>query len=105
VTLALGLDVGATGVKGILISQSGTRVAAALAPHDLHSTRQGWAEEHPADWWAGIFAVTRELLPAAPGGASAVGSVAVNGMVPALVLLDEAGAVLRPSIQQNDARA
>lgn len=103
--LALGLDIGTTGVKGLLVDGQGALVATATAPHDLHSPHPGWAEEDPAAWWTGLCAVTRELAAQAPGGAGAIGAVAVSGMVPAIVLLDEAGQPMRASIQQNDARA
>lgn len=104
-SFALGLDVGTTGVKGLVIDDRGGMVAVASAAHDLHSPRPGWAEEDPADWWAGVCAVSRELVARVPGGARAIAAVAVSGMVPAIVLLDGAGTPLRPSIQQNDARA
>jgi xylulokinase len=103
VSLVLGLDVGTTAVKGVLCDGHGRLVASATAPHHLHSARPGWAEEDPADWWTGICAVSRELAARAPHGV--IASVAVSGMVPAIVLLDGAGAVLRASVQQNDARA
>lgn len=103
---ALGLDVGTTGVKGLLISpREGSIVAEATAPHDLHSPHPGWAEEDPADWWRGTRAVCKEIVSRVPGGARAIAAVGVSGMVPAIVLLDGEGRVLRPSIQQNDARA
>lgn len=104
-TLALGLDVGTTGVKGLLIDNRGAIVATASAPHDLHGPRPGWAEEDPADWWSGVCTVSRTLAGLAGDGAQAIAAVGVSGMVPAIVLLDESGAPLRPSIQQNDARA
>jgi xylulokinase len=107
---ALGLDIGTTGVKGLLIDGTGVTVSEATAAHDLHSPHPGWAEENPADWWAGLCAVARELAgdprgASAPGGAGAIAAVGVSGMVPAIVLLDEGGVPVRPSIQQNDARA
>jgi len=45
VSLALGLDVGTTGVKGLVIDERGGMVTVAGAAHDLHSPRPGWAEE------------------------------------------------------------
>jgi xylulokinase len=99
----LGIDIGTTGVKGLLIGPGGERVAEAMAAHDLRSPYPGWAEEDPAEWWQGVQTVCRQLLHKRdPREIVAVGC---SGMVPALVLLDEAGQVLRPSIQQNDARA
>ncbi|HXF69210.1 MAG TPA: FGGY-family carbohydrate kinase [Thermoflexus sp.] len=101
--MALGIDVGTTGVKGVLIGSGGELVAEALAPHDLHSPYPGWAEEDPADWWQGVISVCRQLLAGRDPKEIAV--VGCSGMVPALVLLDETGAILRPAILQNDARA
>ena len=103
--LALGLDIGTTGVKGLLIDDTGQIQAVATSSHDLHSPHPGWAEEDPAAWWSGVCAVTRELLTRVRGGPRAIAAIGVSGMVPAIVLLDAGGRVLRPSIQQNDARA
>lgn len=99
---SLGIDVGTTAVKAMLLDEEARVVAESSHAHDLHSPHPGWAEEDPADWWLG----TRRALEGLAGQAdlSSVGAVAVSGMVPALVLLDEGGNVLRPSIQQNDAR-
>ncbi len=99
---ALGIDVGTTAVKALLLDEEARVVAEASHPHDLKSPHPGWAEEDPADWWRGTQAALASLGRMAD--LSRVRAVAVSGMVPALVLLDEAGRVLRPSIQQNDAR-
>ncbi|HVT53584.1 MAG TPA: FGGY family carbohydrate kinase, partial [Dongiaceae bacterium] len=61
--------------------------------------------EDPALWWSNCCALTRDLLQQSGLAPSEIKAVGVTGMVPAMVLLDEAGKVLRPSIQQNDARA
>ncbi len=99
---ALGIDVGTTAVKALLLDEEARVVAEASQPHDLSSPHPGWAEEDPADWWAGVKAALEKLFENEDPGS--VAAAAVSGMVPALVLLDEAGEVLRPSIQQNDAR-
>ena len=99
---ALGIDVGTTAVKALLLDEEARVVAEASQPHDLSSPHPGWAEEDPADWWAGVRAALGKLFEREDP--SQVAAVAVSGMVPALVLLDGAGNVLRPSIQQNDAR-
>lgn len=103
--LAIGIDIGTTGVKTVLIHRDGRMLATETVPHDLHSPFAGWAEEDPADWWRGTLASLSAVAahPACePGQVAAVG---VSGMVPAMVLLDERGEPVRPSIQQNDARA
>ncbi|MFQ5855988.1 MAG: FGGY-family carbohydrate kinase [Anaerolineae bacterium] len=104
-TYLLGIDIGTTATKGILCDLKGQIVAEAEAPATLQSPRPGWAEEDPEEWWANVGQVTRACLTQAGIPATAVGAVGVSGMVPTIVLLDEEGHVLRPSIQQNDARS
>jgi xylulokinase len=70
----------------------------------LHSPKIGWAEEEPAQWWSNVCAITRELIAASGIEARQIAAVGVTGMLPAVVLLDHDGNVLRPSIQQSDAR-
>jgi xylulokinase len=99
----LGLDIGTTSTIGILIRPEGEVADLASRPVDLHSERTGWAEQDPQQWWANVREIVAEMLAKGidPGQISAIG---VTGMLPALILLDEAGNLLRPSIQQSDAR-
>lgn len=101
----LGIDIGTTATKGILCDSDGHIVAEAEVPATLYSPQPGWAEEDPEEWWANIGRVVRECLGQAGIPPAAVAGVGVSGMVPTVVLIDEAGRVLRPSIQQNDARS
>lgn len=101
----LGIDIGTTATKGILCDPEGHIVAEAEAPATLDSPQPGWAEENPEEWWANIGIVVRKCLSQAAIPAEAIAGVGVSGMVPTIVLLDESGRVLRPSIQQNDARS
>ncbi len=98
----LGVDIGTTGVKAVLVDGGGRVVAEAERPHDLHSPRPGWAEENPQDWWQGALDAASQ---AAAGHLGSLRVLGVSGMVPALLLLDAEGRPLRPSLQQNDARA
>jgi xylulokinase len=104
VAFVIGLDIGTTSTIGVLIDLPGAIVAVASRPVTLSSPHPGWAEEDPAQWWANACAILRELVAALPAAAGALRGVCVTGMVPALVLLDAAGDVLRPSIQQSDGR-
>jgi xylulokinase len=79
-------------------------LALASRPVTLSSPRAGWAEEDPAEWWANACAIVPELLRQAGLRAEAIGALGTTGMLPAVVLLDDAGRVLRPSIQQSDGR-
>jgi xylulokinase len=103
--LLLGIDIGTSAVKGLISDTTGRVVAQAAREHDLLSPVPGWAEELPAVWWQNSVAVMQDLL-AQPGVVpECVAAVGTTGMLPAIVLLGKEGKVLRPSIQQNDARA
>jgi xylulokinase len=103
--MLLGLDIGSSGVKGVLVDPSRGVVAAASHPVELLSERPGWAEADPDAWWDAVRAVVPELLASAGVGAADVGGVAASGMVPAVLALDAGGRPLRRAILQNDARA
>ncbi len=79
-------------------------VAEAEASSTLSSPRAGWAEADPAGWWENAGTTTRRCLADAGVNETSVAGIGVSGMVPTLILLDGDGNVLRPSIQQNDAR-
>ena len=102
--LVLGLDIGTTSTIGILLALPDRILTTATRTATLSSPHPGWAEEDPRQWWDNVTEITRELL-ATPGvTADSIKAVGVTGMLPALVLLDDNGRVLRPSIQQSDGR-
>jgi xylulokinase len=103
-TLLLGIDIGTTLTKGVLVDTDGRTLAEASRPAHLVSERPTWAEEDPDEWWENTAEICRELLSRAAVGADRIAGVGVTGMVPAMVLLDREGRPLRRSIQQNDAR-
>ncbi len=104
-TLLLGLDIGTTSTIGILVDTRDGVAATASRPSELVSRHANWAEEDPALWWSNVCAIVPELLASAGATATDIAGIGVTGMVPAVILLDANGQPLRPSIQQNDARA
>ena len=100
----LGVDVGSSGTKGVLVRPDGRVQAEAVRPHDMSHPRPGWAEQEPDhDWWDGLVAVCRELLARGLGDVAAVG---VSGLGPCVVAADAVGRPLRPAILYGiDARA
>lgn len=104
-SLLLGIDIGTTATKAILCDVEGRILAEAEAPATLRSPYPAWAEEDPEEWWQNLPRVIQGCLERAGKRAEEIGAVGVSGMVPTLILLDERGQVLRPSIQQNDARS
>jgi xylulokinase len=103
--MLLGLDIGSSGVKGVLVDPSRGVVAAASAAVELHSARPGWAEADTGAWWQAVREVVPRLLADSGTAAADVAGVAASGMVPAVLPLDAEGRPLRRAILQNDARA
>jgi xylulokinase len=58
----LGIDVGTTGTKGILLHPEKGIVAEATAPATLHAPRPGWAEGDPTEWWGNVGRVTKACV-------------------------------------------
>jgi len=101
----LGIDIGTTSTIGILIDTEGRTLATRQRPSELLSPHPNWAEEDPALWWSNSCALIADLLRETGLAGADIAAVGVTGMVPAVVLLDAAGHLLRRSMQQNDARA
>ena len=100
----LGLDIGTTSTIGVLIRPPDQTLALASRPVALRSDHVGWAEEDPEQWWANVGEIVRELMRSSGASPANVAAVGVTGMLPAVVLLDSSWRLLRPSIQQSDAR-
>ena len=98
----LGLDLGTSGLKAILIDADQTVVAEASAPLSVGRPQDGWSEQAPDDW---IRAAERVLGALAGQGLDRVAAIGLSGQMHGAVLLDAADDVLRPCILWNDTRA
>jgi xylulokinase len=103
--LLLGIDLGSSATKAILLDANLGIVASSSRATILHSLHTGWAEADTNDWWRNVTELVPELLAAAGASAGDVVGIACSGMVPAVVCLDENLQPLRHAILQNDARA
>lgn len=101
----MGIDIGTTATKIILINLNGQIVASVEKPSQLLSPRPGWAEENADQWWENVCVGVPECIEQAGITSKRVAAIGTSGMVPAIILLDQDDKVLRNSIQQNDARA
>ncbi|MDX2111514.1 MAG: xylulokinase [Verrucomicrobiota bacterium] len=99
----LGIDIGTSSTKAVLMARDGTVVHTCAPAYDFVTPRPLWAESNPADWWVATQAACREMVAKA-GGAANIAAVGLTGQMHGLVLLDAAGQVLRPCIMWNDQR-
>lgn len=98
----LGLDVGTSGVKAILVATSGEVVAAATSGLSLATPKPGWAEQDPNAWWAATLASIRDVLAQRPG--ASVDGIGISGQMHSSVFLDREGRVIRPALLWCDGR-
>jgi len=96
--VAVGLDVGTTGVKALAVAADGAVVASAESHYGLSQPRPGWSEQAPEDWWSG----SQEAVAAL--GDHEVAGIGLSGQMHGLVALDAQERVLRPAILWNDQR-
>ncbi len=101
----LGIDLGTSEVKLLLLDDGGRVVGTAGQPLTLSSPRPLWAEQAPADWWAATQAAVARLRAAHPAAFAAVRGIGLSGQMHGAVLLDAADRVLRPAILWNDGRS
>ncbi len=103
--LLMGIDIGTTATKVIVIDTDGHIVASTQRPSNLITERACWAEEDPCVWWSNVCTCIQDLCKNDNVKPEEIHAIGVSGMVPTLILLDEKGEVIRNSIQQNDARS
>ena len=101
----IGVDIGTSSVKAIVCDAEKNKiVASASSEHNLLSPKPGYSEEDPQDWWNGTKETLKQVLSKIEIGTGQILGLGTTGMLPAFVLVDEGGNVLRRSIQQSDAR-
>ena len=90
----LGVDVGTSGVKALLVAPDGATLASATTPLTLQTPRPGWAEQDPEAWWGATIASIQRVLAAAPR--ASVIAIGVSGQMHSSVFVDGGGSVVRP---------
>jgi xylulokinase len=101
----LGIDIGTTSVKAVLINERQQIVGSASAALFVSRPHPGWAEQQPDDWWQATCSTLDQLSRAQPQALALVAGIGLSGQMHGATLLDEADRVLRPAILWNDGRA
>lgn len=99
----LGLDLGTSGLKAVLIDEDQRLLAEATAPLTVQRPQGGWSEQNPAEWLAAAETVMTAL--AAQHSLNDVKGIGLSGQMHGATLLDGAGDVLRPCMLWNDTRS
>jgi xylulokinase len=100
----LGIDIGTSGTKTLVIDDDGRALGAATAAYPLSTPRPGWAEQEPEDWWRASAATVREALAKSGVPARDIKGVGLSGQMHGSVFLDAGNRVLRPALLWCDQR-
>lgn len=101
----LGLDLGTSGLKGLLMDEAQNVIGAATAPLQVSRPHDGWSEQDPQSWITACEAVLDSLCTEFPTEMQALKSIGLSGQMHGATLLDKAGNPLRPCMLWNDTRS
>jgi xylulokinase len=101
----LGIDVGTSGSRVVIVDEHGRVIASATAEHaPFASPKTAWAEQDPEDWWRATCDAIRTAVTNNGPHASSIRAIGLSGQMHGSVLLDESGKVVRPAIIWCDQR-
>ncbi|WP_144523288.1 xylulokinase [Bacillus pumilus] len=100
----MGIDLGTSGVKAILVDENGKVCGEATKPYRLIQDKPGYCEQNPEEWVEQTVAAMKELMARQLVLSKKVEGISFSGQMHGLVLLNESREVLRPAILWNDTR-
>jgi xylulokinase len=100
----IGIDIGTTGVKTILINEEGSVIANSFAGYTTYTPKPNWAEQNPRDWYEATIKTLREVVTKSRVHPKYIKGIGFSGQMHGLVLLDKNYEVLRPVILWCDTR-
>ncbi len=100
----LGIDVGTSGTKSLIMDAKAKVKATATVEHPIYAPKPGWSEQKPDQWWKSTVASVRQVVRKAKIRGKDVAGISFSGQMHGLVITDGAGKVLRPSLIWNDQR-
>jgi xylulokinase len=100
----LGIDIGTSGTKTLLIDDAGVALASAVHEYPLSTPRPGWAEQDPRHWWEATQITIRAVLQKAGVSGDTITGIGLSGQMHGSVFLDDRNEVIRPALLWCDQR-
>lgn len=100
----IGIDLGTSAVKALLVGEDGNVAAEASEEYPLYHEQSGYSEQDPEDWYQKTVSALQTLVKKAGVSAGDVEGISFSGQMHGLVLLDQNGRVVRRAILWNDTR-
>lgn len=104
----IGIDLGTSGVKAVLLDRAGNVLGSASAPLAASRPQPRWSEQAPQDWWRATRSAMHELLDEVRRNGidtACIEALGLTGQMHGTTLLDAKGELLRPAILWNDGRS
>ena len=101
----LGIDVGTSGVKAIIVDARDREIASGTAPLQIDRPQPLWSEQEPDAWWKATVAILDELAARSPDAMAGVAAMGLSGQMLGVTLLDARDRPIRPALLWNDGRA
>jgi xylulokinase len=100
----LGIDIGTSGTKALVIDEQGKILGEASANYPLHIPKPLWTEQNPDDWWTATVKTIREVMKKTKLPPAEVKAIGLSGQMHGSVFLDKDHKVIRPALLWNDQR-
>ncbi len=104
VNLLIGIDVGTTGSKALLIDEEGNVIQSWTEEYPLYTPYPGWSEQEPEDWWQATKKSIQRIISLSSISPREIKGIGLTGQMHGSVFLDSKGNVLRRAILWNDQR-
>ena len=100
----LGLDVGTTSTRTVIIDENSKLVASSTSNYKLITPKPGWAEQIPDDWWIASIKTIKDVIKKSNVSPENIACIGLSGQMHGSVFLDSSGNVIRPAILWCDQR-
>ena len=100
----LGIDLGTSEVKALVIDENNEVIASHSAPLSIQRPHPHWSEQSPQSWWEATEYLMTTLREKCAQHWPAIKAIGLSGQMHGAVLLDAEGEVIRPAILWNDTR-
>lgn len=100
----LGIDIGTTSTKTIIIDEHGHSVASSIKDYPLITPKPGWAEQNPDDWWDAAVYTIKDAIKKSGISPENIMAIGLSGQMHGSVFLDKDEKVIRPAILWCDQR-
>jgi xylulokinase len=103
-SLFLGIDVGTSATKTLLMDEKGAILAEASSAYPLYHPKPLWSEQEPDDWWQATVRTVRNVVKKAKARPADVKAIGLSGQMHGSVFLDKKDRVIRRALLWNDQR-